>query len=217
MLLNYITKKTNQKFVDAKLEGTGAKSPRTGYYFIKSVNYKKVGINGEVLLAQANYKQDEDDYFVEGLVIEIAIRGLMFSNIEHPPLENDNHLVGQILYIYKPVWDVELIDGEPMQIIKALCHYSYEPVQFINESNADVTAFFGKHTNLKDAYEESLSSNNYDIAEALYWEAGGIENGSFLEDSIDYEASNDNIDYGEAADDDIDYGPSENNDESKDE
>jgi len=184
-IYNQIQQRVNEQFIDAQLPKTGNKSPRTGYYFIKSLAYQPVGPTGQSLVAEANWKNSLQDAFVEDLTVQLAISNLMFDNADHPPLMEDEELIGKTLHIHGPVLDVKYFNGEPKMVIKAFCHYVDEPAKFINEQNAALYTVFANVTGGKSVYDTLLANSSYDLATALEWEADyGYSGDTLINESI---------------------------------
>ncbi len=88
-----------EKFDQSKIAGAGALAPRKGNYFIRTLEFREIGVKGMVPIAKVNWKTNEANFFLEDQLFEIALSGFN-RNSTGDKLSNDfNGLIGKYIAI----------------------------------------------------------------------------------------------------------------------
>jgi hypothetical protein len=202
MLLNKLKQSVNEKFINAKVSGTGEKAPRPGYYFIRSLSYQTVEPFGEICIGNVNWKQNVDDLFVEDLVFPIALSNLSSAKPEETAdFKTEEDLIGKVVYIFNPRIVQRNFNGEEKNVLSCLWQLVDETPNFITEDNVFL------HSLSKEKQPEAVSivealtslkeSSSYDVSateenEAVYGNKTlvYVEDAAWLDDDFTEDPNN---------------------------
>lgn len=165
MLFSSIKSKFVQKFNDAKPEGAGALAPRVGNYFIQHMEFRKVGLKGEVPIATVHWNTNSSNTFFNDVVFEIALSGLRLSNPD-----DYNNLNGSIISIQDVKINHVVENGATKQVLSYNCTRATEQARFTTIGLAASESFFGETKNVNEACKAFAQNAPYNVAEAEYWE-----------------------------------------------
>jgi hypothetical protein len=205
--INKISETLNEKFVNAKIEGTGKLAPRPGYYFIKEINYVPIEPFGEVPIATINWKTNLNSLFVKEVEFQIALSSLYSTNSNETEQLQITDLIERVIYIHSPMLINKYIDGIEKAIFNCSWNYVEGDPKFLNVQNAVLDSFLGNAKTLTEAYGNFVKNAPYDVVSA---DEQPIETTSFDEDPND--ASND---YSGNSDEDDDKDENPNNPEQE--
>jgi hypothetical protein len=152
---NFIHNNQTNKFNDAKPAGAAKIAPRQGQYYIQSIEFREVGVTGIVPIALVNWKQDNETYFLEGTLHEIALSGLYRNSTGEKSNNDFNDLIGKFISIDNPKIDYVVANNRTNRVL----NYKWsviESVPFKTATQLVAESFFGSATNGSEAYQTML-------------------------------------------------------------
>jgi hypothetical protein len=129
--------------------------------------------------------------------IKVALSNLFSDNPTATGDMQKEALIGKIIYVYNPVFDIKYFSGIARQVVKCQWHFIEVSAKFINESNAALMSISGNTG--KEIYQTLVNSSPYDLEAALEWEANFGYEGDVLVNEYAYLTE----DYTEVPDDGI--------------
>ncbi|HTD99683.1 MAG TPA: hypothetical protein VK668_10360 [Mucilaginibacter sp.] len=165
-----IIENINEEFIAAKVEGTGKLAPRQGYYFIRKITYKPVGVNGEVPMASVNWKAKTENHFVQEALFEIAFSSLSSYHPDETATMSFEDLIEKVIYIHQPVFVKKIVDGAEKSVINCTWYLVREEPVFLIRNDIRLLGF-GDAVTFKEAYQYLIANAGYDVLEALEYEA----------------------------------------------
>jgi len=155
-----------EKFDQSKIAGAGALAPRKGNYFIRTLEFREIGVKGMVPIAKVNWKTNEANFFLEDQLFEIALSGFN-RNSTGDKLSNDfNGLIGKYIAIDDVKIDFVFENNKTNKVLNFQWSIIENAYPFKTSSQLALQAFFGSTTTLKDAQQNFISNASYDVAAA---------------------------------------------------
>lgn len=207
MLIKKLKEQLDVKYNSLKPYPNGALAPRLGYYYIQSIDYRKIG-ELEIPIAKALWSNDPE-YFVEHDPLEIQCFSLYQPiSIARTSIDLDE-LPGKI---------IEIIDSEILQQEQGGFHrykltwdVVYPMMPILSGQQLFVKQFFGASSSFTQAIESFRKSHPSQILDILdLADDMGVEEEGYddVNDHDDYGGVDDDEDFNiyPIDDDDPDYG-----------
>jgi len=159
------------EFENARVPGTGKLALRQGFYFVRNLQFKPMGLNGEVLIANGNWKSRRDDHFLEEAVFEVALRSLAFvQNVEDLDTLANEH-IGTTFRVYEAKLIIVKKADKPQQLLACQSEFIADSPRFITRENAVLIAIVGNAKTIPEAIQNFIDTAPYDVVEAMEFES----------------------------------------------
>lgn len=185
-LIDVLTTKVTERFVNAQVEGTGKLAPRNGYYYIRNVQYENVGLHGQVPIAEVNWKESSEEKFIEEALFRIALSSLASANPNQTQhLTTVDALVNQVIKVSHASIVSKMFKGVERKTLQCVWYLIDEKPVFMNTAVAAIQSFFGNAQSGREAFDRLVSNAPYDVLAKLEYEAKNVVADAVIEDVSD--------------------------------